>query len=187
MAKTVTLMEERRRIMMENLEARIKTSAERELYARNMLRKELVGKAEQGDIEGIKEMLTMIAQEADQTNSKPRASVEVRNDSGQSLLSIAAQDDDEELAKFLLHYYEDIDKERWDLAEGEESTEKKVFRSNPNSRDMKGWSCVCIAVFHESLKVLKLLLEKGADPNIRSSYNKNAWDLSKVYHICLCY
>ncbi len=56
----------------------------------------------------------------------------------------------------------------------------KVFKPNINSRDMKGWSCVCIAVFHESKKVLQILLENGADPNIRSSYNKNAWDLAKV-------
>ncbi len=37
----------------------------------------------------------------------------------------------------------------------------------------------CNAVFHESKNVLKLLLSHGGDPNIRSSYNKNAWDLAK--------
>jgi len=35
-------------------------------------------------------------------------------------------------------------------------------------------------VFHDSRRVLQALLEAGADPNIRSSYNKNAWDLAKV-------
>jgi len=61
------------------------------------------------------------------------------------------------------------------------SVEAKTFKCNPNTRDLKGWTCVCIAVFHDSLKVLQVLLENGGDPNIRSSYNKNAWDLSKVF------
>ena len=59
------------------------------------------------------------------------------------------------------------------------SVEAKIFRPNVNSRDLKGWSCVCIAVFHDARKVLKLLLENGGDPNIRSTYNKNAWDIAK--------
>jgi hypothetical protein len=164
---------------MVNLETRIKSSAEREQVARNIIRKELVEKAENGDIEGIKEMLTLIADESKQSNSKPRGSVEVRNDLGQSLLSIAAQNDNEALAEFLLTYWKTVDTDRWDLSEGEVSPEAKIFKANPNSRDLKGWTCVCISVFHDSMKVLRLLLEHGGDPNIRSSYNKNAWDLSK--------
>ena len=69
---------------------------------------------------------------------------------------------------------------RWDLKDGEHSIESKVFRTNPNSRDLKGWTCVCIAVFHDSRKVLQLLLEHGGDPLIKSTYNRNAWDLAKV-------
>lgn len=55
-----------------------------------------------------------------------------------------------------------------------------MFKTNPNSRDLKGWSCVCIGIFHESKECLKLLLDHGGDPSLRSSYNKNAWDLAKV-------
>jgi len=171
-AKTEALKERRRREILLKIEERIKTSAEREQFARAKIRQELVQKAEQGDIEGVKEMLKMIADEAEKTNTKPRATAEVRNDQGQSLLSIAAQHDFEDLALFLLTYYKECDKDRWDLAEGELSTEAQVFKTNPNSRDLKGWSCACIAVFHESKKVLALLLKHGADPNIRSSYNK---------------
>ncbi|RYG69027.1 ankyrin repeat domain-containing protein [archaeon] len=130
-------------------------------------------------MEGIRTMLHMIADEAIKTDSKPRATVEVRNELGQSLLSIATQHDNEELATFLLTYYKSIDEGRWDIADGEVSAEAKVFKPNVNSRDLKGWTCACIAVFHDSHKVLKLLLEHGADPNIRSSYNRNAWDLAK--------
>lgn len=54
-----------------------------------------------------------------------------------------------------------------------------MFKTNVNSRDLKGWSCACIAVFHDSKKVLALLLQEGADPLIRSSYNKHAYDLAK--------
>ena len=165
---------------MANLESRIKTSAEREQLARNLIRKELIEKAENGDVDGIKEMLTMIAEEAKKVNSRPRATVEVRNELGQSLLSIAAQQDNEVLAEFLLTYWKTIDEDRWDLTEGEIGEEAKVFKANPNSRDLKGWTCVCIAVFHDSRKVLRLLLAHGGDPNIRSSYNRNAWDLAKV-------
>lgn len=75
---------------------------------------------------------------------------------------------------------------RWDLGPGEVSGAAKVFRANPNSRDMKGWNCACIAVFHNALHVLPKLLEHGADPSLRSSYNKNAWDLAKVVIILLC-
>jgi len=57
--------------------------------------------------------------------------------------------------------------------------EAKIFKANVNSRDLKGWSCVAIAVFHDSLRVLALLLEHAADPSLRSSYNKSAWDLAK--------
>ena len=157
--------------------------------------------------------------------AKPRATVEVRNDGGQSLLSIAAQFDFIDLAMFLLTHYKTIDADRWDLnpgtyviftivllicfpvlissclekttqnlrailyshglvcnfqMTGELSMEAKIFKPNVNSRDLKGWSCACICVFHDSRRVLQALLEHGADPNIRSSYNKNAWDLAKV-------
>jgi hypothetical protein len=73
-----------------------------------------------------------------------------------------------------------VSRGRWDLSEGELSMEAKVFKTNPNSRDLKGWSCVCIGIFHESRECLGLLLEHGGDPMLRSSYNKNAWDLAKV-------
>lgn len=173
--KTESLMEARKRMIQRKIEERITTSAERELFARAKIRAELVEKAEAGDVDGIKQMLTMIAEEADMTSSKPRASAECRNDLGQTLLSIAAHLDHEDLANFLLTYW----KSQGDLEGGELSTLAKVCKTNPNSRDLKGWNCVCIAVFQESKKVLKLLLDHNGDPNIKSSYNKNAWDLAK--------
>ncbi len=63
------------------------------------------------------------------------------------------------------------------------SVEAQVFKTNPNSRDIKGWNCVAAAVFHNAKKVLPLLLDHGGDPNIRSSYHKNALDLAKVIYV----
>jgi hypothetical protein len=44
---------------------------------------------------------------------------------------------------------------RWDLAEGELSVEAKAFKTNPNARDLRGWSPACIAMFHGARKVSK--------------------------------
>ena len=65
-------MESRRRTIQMRIEERIKTSAEREQYARAKIRFELIEKAQAGDVDGIKEMLQMIADEAVKSNSKPR-------------------------------------------------------------------------------------------------------------------
>lgn len=78
----------------------------------------------------------------------------MRNNQGQSLLSIAAQRDDEKMVDFLLTHWKTCDADRWDLVEGELSMEAKVFKTNPNARDLKGWSPACIAVFHDSRKVV---------------------------------
>ena len=46
--------------------------AERDQFAREKIRQELVLKAESGDTDGIKEMLMMIADEAEKSSSRPR-------------------------------------------------------------------------------------------------------------------
>lgn len=97
-------------------------------------------------------------------------------------MSIAAQYDFEELARFLLTYiktYQSRQEEQGNYNDYELDITRRVFNANPNSRDMKGWTCVCVAVFHHSLRVLRLLLQHGGDPSIRSSYQKNAWDLAR--------
>jgi hypothetical protein len=151
------------------------------MFAKNLLRVELVSKAAANDIEGVRGMLSRSVEEALQEKSGPRVSAETRNDLGQSLLSIAAQHDHYELSLFLLTYCKSYESRLEYIDEGDEELvmTRKVFNAKPNSRDLKGWSCVCVAVFHHSLRVLRLLLEHGGDPSIRSSYNKNAWDLAK--------
>ncbi len=58
---------------MANIEQRIRTAAEREEFARHKIRLELIEKAEAGDWDGIKEMLHMIADEAEASDAKPRS------------------------------------------------------------------------------------------------------------------
>lgn len=176
---TAVLKERRRLAILAAVESRIRTQAERDERAKQLLREELVNLAGKGDVAALRDLLLMMADEADQTNTRPRATADARNSQGQSLLSIAVQRDDEKMVEFLLTQWKTCDKDRWDLADGEISTQAKVFKTNPNARDLKGWSPACIAVFHNSRKSLRLLLEHGADPYLKSSYNKNAWDLAK--------
>lgn len=179
MEKTESLKAARKKAVIAKIEERIKTAADREFYARAKIREEIVAKAEAGDVDGVRDILSMAADEAEKTEMKPRVTAEVRNEQGLSLLAIASKNDDVPMAEFLLTYWKECDKDRWDLSEGEVSVEGKTFKVNPNSRDLKGWNCCCIAVFHTSLKVLRLLLENGGNPAARSMYNKNAHDLAK--------
>ncbi len=57
--------------------------------------------------------------------------------------------------------------------------EAEVFKTNVNSRDLNGWNVCAIAVFHERVNILRLLLEHGGNPMQKSAYNKSAWDLSQ--------
>jgi ankyrin repeat protein len=146
-----------------------------------MLRIELTGRASKGDVEGVKAMLLTSIEEAVREKSSPRVMAESRNDLGQSLLSIAAQHNHEELAVLLLTYVKNEEgaSDYVDECDDTVLVRRKVFKASPNSRDLKGWNCVAVGVFHHSLAVLRLLLEHGGDPSVRSSYNKNAWDLAR--------
>ena len=59
-SKTDDLMEKRKREILAKIKERIKTSVEREAYAKQQLREELMQKAEIGDLEGIKMLLNMM-------------------------------------------------------------------------------------------------------------------------------
>tara|TARA_Y100001980_G_C14426438_1_gene216036 strand:+ start:168 stop:425 length:258 start_codon:yes stop_codon:yes gene_type:complete len=59
-SKTDDFMEKRKREILAKIKERIKTSVEREAYAKQQLREELMQKAEIGDLEGIKMLLNMM-------------------------------------------------------------------------------------------------------------------------------
>ena len=89
-----------------------------------------------------------------------RGSVACRDDRGQTLLMVAAQEGQLEMVKFLLHHWETIED---DIFGGGATMEKRAFRSNVNCRDSKGWTPVSVAAFHAKKDVLKELLAAGWD------------------------
>ena len=107
-------------------------------------------------------------------------------------MCLAVKRDDVDMTKMLLTHWKKCDDDEYTTFEStrrntdsgmmtkELSMEAQVFKTNPNARDMKGWNCIAVAVFHKSKKVIPILLDHGADPTMRSTYNKNALDLAKV-------
>jgi ankyrin repeat protein len=56
--------------------------------------------------------------------------------------------------------------------------------ANPNNRSDKGVGrdCIMYAVHDGSLRLVKLLVEAGADLTYRDSENKSALDYAKIYN-----
>ena len=171
-ADTERLMKERKRLIEQKMEARLTTAAEREQYAREKIRKELVELAEAGDTAGVEEYLMGLAAEADRHREKPRGKAEVRSDRGLTLLMIAVSKGHHELAEMLLTKYETFDIDF-------EGTERKVFFASVKSRDPKGWTVAQLAVFHKHKKMISLVLKHGADPYKKNSYGKNAFSFAQ--------
>lgn len=71
-SRTESLLERRKAEILASMEARIRSSAEREQFAKQKLRTEAVELATQKDLAGLKSLLTMAAEEAEQTNTRPR-------------------------------------------------------------------------------------------------------------------
>ena len=150
---------------------RLTTHAELEHLAQFRIREDLIAKTIAGDALGLQHDLTELAQEATKEGrSRPRGSAQVRDDRGSTLLALAAQYGNVDVAQFLLTFWKTMEPE-------EESMLIRTFKVNVNSRDAKGWTPVAIAVFHHSKQVLKLLLDHGADPTLRNEYHKNAIDM----------
>ena len=111
--KTEALKAARKRAVLAKIEERIKTSADREFYARQKIRAEIVEKATAGDVDGVFAILHMVAAEAEKSGERPRVTAEARNEQGLSLLAIAARNDDVVLAEKLITHWLKCDQERW--------------------------------------------------------------------------
>lgn len=178
-SRTEKLMEERAAAIRKKMEERITNAAEREALARRLITEELCAKAIAGNTDGLKDQLMEQADEADRTNMRPLVTCEARSDKGQTLLSLAAQHGHKDIVRLLCEHHKTCDDENFGLSPGEHSWEYRVFKANVNSRDNKGWNVAAIATFHEQCASLEILLENGADPTVKNSYNKNALDLSQ--------
>ena len=92
--QTRVLLEKRKQIIREKVEENIKTAAGKEIYARQVIAKELVDKAKAGDVDGLKEQLEGLAWDAERHNEKrPRGSAQTRDEKGNTLLSVAVSFD----------------------------------------------------------------------------------------------
>jgi ankyrin repeat protein len=169
------LKAERLKIIRAKMEERLSTAAEKEALARDLIRKSLVKYAKTGNIEELKSEIERCVMEAEREGARTcRGSVACRDDRGQTLLMVAAQEGQLEMVKFLLHHWETIED---DIFGGGATMEKRAFRSNVNCRDSKGWTPVSVAAFHAKKDVLKELLAAGGNPLIPNVYKKNAFQV----------
>lgn len=132
---TARLREERKKQMRARAEERLSTAAERDHLARSIIRDELIEKAIAGDAQGLKDQLIELADDADRTGQRPRATCEVRDARGMTLLSLAAQHGRTEVAKLLLTHWKTVDENSsLGLAPDTHSWQCRVLKANANSR-----------------------------------------------------
>lgn len=132
---TTRLCEERKKQMRARAEERLTTAAERDHLARTIIRDELIDKAIAGDVRGLKEQLIELADDADRTGQRPRATCEVRDARGMTLLSLATQHGRSEVAELLLTHWKTVDDSNaCGLTPGTLSWQCRVLKANPNSR-----------------------------------------------------
>ncbi|GMF20394.1 unnamed protein product [Phytophthora fragariaefolia] len=190
LTKTDKLVEERRKVIEAKWQERITNHVEREQFALMQIHSELLEIAREGKVEELEKRMEQLADEALETGDRPRACADIRDEKGNTLLALAAQFDHVEMVALLVFKGKAFDVQARDLAAASSSVAQKehatrtamlarVWKVNVNSRDCKGWTPVAIAVFHEAKKSLRVLLDNGADPNLKNQYNKNAYDFAK--------
>lgn len=132
---TARLCEERKKQMRARAEERLTTAAERDHLARTIIRDELIEKAISGDVRGLKEQLVELADDADQTGQRPRATCEVRDARGMTLLSLASQHGRLEVVELLLTHWKTFDDNNsFGVTPNALSWQCRVLKANPNSR-----------------------------------------------------
>jgi len=165
-------MAEREAEMERKLEERLTTAAERDAYAREKIKQELVQLTLEGTAQELKDRLEEFANEAMDNKERPRGSVGVRDERGNTLLLLAVWKNRLETIEMLLTHWTTLDEEF-------DKIERRVFWCNINARDAKGWSACALAVFHGHKHALEMLLKHGADPYIKNSYGKSAFEFAQ--------
>ena len=56
---------------------------------------------------------------------------------------------------------------------------QRIYKKQGFGRS-SGWTPLLVAQHHEQFKTAAMLLEKGADPNIRSDQGRSAWDMASA-------
>ncbi|KAI9999012.1 hypothetical protein PInf_003691 [Phytophthora infestans] len=180
LSRTNKLLEERGKIIEAKWQERITNHVEREQFALMQIHSELLEIAREGKAEDLDKRLEQLADEALETGERPRASADIRDEKGSTILALAAQFDHVEIGKAL-----EVQAREMAAASAQKEAAAKtamlarVWKVNVNSRDCRGWTPVAIAVFHEAKKSLRVLLDNGADPSLKNQYNKNAYYFAK--------
>ena len=124
------------------------------------------------------EVLDEVVSCATTHKERPRCTANTaRDERGGTCLHLAAQHGHVELCDFLLTHHGTIDPPT--TQPGDESVAAKVFWTNPNRRDAKGWTPLAVAIFCDQKKCAEMLLKHGADPTIANSFGHTAYDLAK--------
>lgn len=187
---TDRLMEERRKVIEAKWKERITNHLEREQYAFMTICAELFEAAQKGKLDEIARQFEQLADEVVESGGRPRACADIRDDHGSTMLAIAAQFDHDELVTELVCKWKTLEQQGRELAVSSAASAQqlaakralvlsKIWKTNVNSRNCRGWTPVAIAVFHESKKSLRILLDNGADPSLKNQYNKDAYYFAK--------
>uniref|UniRef100_K3X276 Dynein heavy chain ATP-binding dynein motor region domain-containing protein n=1 Tax=Globisporangium ultimum (strain ATCC 200006 / CBS 805.95 / DAOM BR144) TaxID=431595 RepID=K3X276_GLOUD len=190
LARTDTLLEKRRQVIEAKWQERITTHVEREQFALMQIHQEILDLVHKGEVDALEKRFDELADESLATDERPRASADIRDEKGSTLLAIAAQYDHVELVRMLLTKWKVLVESAVQTAASSSSFTQqqlskkqellaKMLKTNVNARDCRGWAPVSIAVFHEAKRSLRALLEHGADPKLKNQYNKNAYDFAK--------
>ncbi|KAF0773431.1 hypothetical protein AaE_002157, partial [Aphanomyces astaci] len=159
-ATTDRLLKERRELMEKKLQERLTSHVEREHVAKLRIRDDLVALASSTASTAageLKDMLLGLAADAVVNADKPRGRLKC-------CWRQQFQDDSHPVVRKAPHA---------------KDTYIDVFRAQVNARDMKGWTPVAIAVFHQAKRTTRLLLQHGANPRLKNQYNKSAMDFAQ--------
>ncbi|TYZ61320.1 hypothetical protein PybrP1_010360 [[Pythium] brassicae (nom. inval.)] len=189
-ATTDQLVEARRYLIEVKWHERIVSHVEREQFALRHIHQELLKLARAGDATTVAARFEQLAEEALAIGERPRASADIRDEKGSTLLAVAAQHDHHELVSALLTKWRWYAEAAHAAAAASSSGPQqqlakklimlaKMTKANVNARDCRGWTPVPIAVFHEAKRSLRLLLARGADPKVTNQYNKSAYGFAK--------
>jgi ankyrin repeat protein len=188
--KTDRFVEERRKVIEAKWQERITNHLEREQLALQKIHSELLELARKGDLPEITTQLEQLADEVVDSGERLRACAGIRDERGSTLVALAAQFDHVDLVTALLTKWKELEQQAREIAvssssAAQQQTAKRlqvlanVWKTNVNARDCRGWTPVAIAVFHESKKSLRVLLDNGADPGLKNQYNKDAYYFAK--------
>ncbi|ETV98239.1 hypothetical protein, variant [Aphanomyces invadans] len=177
---TERLLAERREIMDKRLQERLTSHVAREHVAKMRIRDDLIKLASSTAstaADQLKDMLMGLAADAVANSDKPRGTANSRDDRGCTLLAIAAQCDNADVATLLLTHWKQFQDDAHPVvrkARYAKDVYIDVFRAQVNARDMKGWTPIAIAVFHHAKKTARLLLQHGANPRLKNQVRDDA-------------